>query len=209
GDNPNVMHQRMAATLDAVVADIKTIQRAARTKGFKKRSRWPMIVLRSPKGWTGPKVVDGQPTEGTFRSHQVPMGDMTHPGHVKILEQWLQSYRPQELFDSTGRFRAELAELAPTGPHRMGANPHANGGLLLRDLRLPNFSDYALKVPQPGAVDAEATRVQGEFIRDVIKLNPANFRVFSPDEMASNRWGAVFEVTNRCSTGEILAGDDH
>ncbi len=168
-----------------------------------------MIILRSPKGWTGPKMVDGKPTEGTFRSHQVPMGEMSHPGHVKILEKWMKSYRPQELFDEAGKLRPELAELAPKGERRMSANPHANGGLLLRDLRLPDFRDYAVKVPKPGGVDAEATRVQGEFIRDVIKLNPQNFRVFSPDETTSNRWGAVFEVTNRCSTAEIIAGDDH
>nr|MBA2434632.1 phosphoketolase family protein [Chthoniobacterales bacterium] len=209
GDDPVKMHQLMAATLDAVVGDIQRIQREARANGFKERPRWPMIILRSPKGWTGPKVVDGKPTEGTFRSHQVPMGEMSHPGHVKILEKWLKSYRPQELFDKTGKLRPELAELAPKGERRMSANPHANGGLLLRDLRLPDFRDYAVKVLRPGAVNAEATRVQGEFIRDVIKLNRDNFRVFSPDETNSNRWGAVFEVTNRCSTAEIIPGDDH
>jgi len=209
GDDPDTMHQLMATTLDKVLADIRSIQRDARANGFKKRPRWPMIILRSPKGWTGPEVVDGKPTEGTFRSHQVPMGDMTHPGHVKMLEKWLKSYRPQELFDKTGRLRSELAELAPKGERRMSANPHANGGLLLQDLRLPDFRDYAVKVKTPGGVLAEATRVQGEFIRDVIKLNPANFRVFSPDETTSNRWGAVFEVTNRCSTAEILPGDEH
>jgi len=209
GDEPEAMHQQMAATLDTVVADIQRIQRDARANGFKERPSWPMIILRSPKGWTGPKVVDGKPTEGTFRSHQVPMGEMSHPGNVKILEKWLKSYRPQELFDKTGKLRPELAELAPKGTRRMSANPHANGGLLLRDLRLPDFGDYAVKVPKPGAVDAEATRVQGEFIRDVVKLNPETFRVFSPDETASNRWGAVFEVTNRCSTAEIIPLDDH
>jgi xylulose-5-phosphate/fructose-6-phosphate phosphoketolase len=209
GHDPATMHQLMAATLDAVVADIRKIQQAARTKGFKKRLQWPMIILRSPKGWTGPKEVDGKRTEGTFRSHQVPMGDMSHPGHVKLLERWMKSYRPQELFDRTGRFLPELADLAPTGERRMSANPHANGGLLLHDLRLPDFRDYALKVERPGAVDGEATRVQGEFIRDVVKCNSNNFRVFSPDETNSNRWGAVFEVTNRCSTAEILPSDDH
>jgi len=209
GDNPLEMHQLMAATLDTVVAEIQRMQTEARTNGFKVRPRWPMIILRSPKGWTGPKVVDGKPTEGTFRSHQVPMGDMSHPGHVKILEQWLQSYRPQELFDQTGKLRSDLAELAPQGERRMSANPLANGGLLLQDLHLPAFRDYAVEVPTPGAVNGEATRVQGQFIRDVIKLNPANFRVFSPDETNSNRWGAVFEVTNRCSTAEILPGDEH
>jgi xylulose-5-phosphate/fructose-6-phosphate phosphoketolase len=209
GDDPMAMHQLMAGTLDAVVGEIQRIQRDARKNGFKERPRWPMIILRSPKGWTGPKFVDGKPTEGTWRSHQVPMGDMSRPGHVKILEKWLKSNRPQELFDKTGKLRPELAGLAPVGERRMSANPHANGGLLLRDLCMPDFRDYAIPVSKPGAVDAEATRVQGEFIRDVIKLNPANFRVFSPDETSSNRWGAVFEVTNRCSTAEIIPGDDH
>ena len=209
GDNPNVMHQQMAATLDAVVADIKRIQRAARTKGFHTRPRWPMIVLRSPKGWTGPKAVDGKQIEGTFRSHQVPMGDMSHPGHVEMLEQWMKSYRPEELFDRMGRFLPELADLAPRGERRMSANPHANGGLLLHDLHMPDFRDYALNIQKPGVVKGEATRVQGEFIRDVVSSNSNNFRIFSPDETNSNRWGAVFEVTNRCSTAEIIPGDDH
>jgi xylulose-5-phosphate/fructose-6-phosphate phosphoketolase len=209
GDDPADMHQRMAAALDTAVADIKRIQADARSKGFKRRPRWPMIILRSPKGWTGPKLVDGKATEGTFRSHQVPMGDMSHPGHVKILEEWLRSYRPHELFDPAGKLINELAALAPTGQRRMSANPHANGGLLLQDLRLPDFRDYALPVPAPGIVVGEATRVQGMLIRDVIGQNPANFRVFSPDETTSNRWNAVLEVTNRCSTAEILPGDDH
>jgi xylulose-5-phosphate/fructose-6-phosphate phosphoketolase len=209
GDDPETMHQLMAATFDAALANIRKIQHDARVHGFKDRPCWPMIILRSPKGWTGPKVVDGKQVEGTFRAHQVPMGDMKHPGHVKILEKWMKSYRPQELFDKTGKLRPELAELAPTGTRRMGANPHANGGLLLQDLRLPDFRDYAIKVLKPGAVDAEATRVQGNFIRDTISRNPKNFRVFSPDETASNRWGAVFEVTNRESVAEIVPGDDH
>ncbi|MCX5723615.1 MAG: phosphoketolase family protein [Nitrospirae bacterium] len=209
GDDPAGMHQQMAATLDKVVADIKKIQRAARTKGFSKRPRWPMIILRSPKGWTGPKVVDGKRTEGTFRSHQVPMGEMAKPGHIRILETWMKSYKPGELFGKTGKLMPELADLAPTGPFRMSANPHANGGLLLQDLRLPDFRNYAVNVQRPGAVDSEATRVQGEFIRDVAKANSNNFRVFSPDETASNRWGALFEVTNRCSTAAIIPGDDH
>jgi xylulose-5-phosphate/fructose-6-phosphate phosphoketolase len=209
GDDSPKMHQLMATTLDMVVADIQRIQRDARANGFSERPRWPMIILRSPKGWTGPKVVDGKPTEGTFRSHQVPMGEMSNPGHLTLLEEWMKSYRPDELFDATGKLRSELAELAPKGERRMSANPHANGGLLLRDLRLPDFPDYSVEVPTPGAVDAEATRVQGQFIRDVIKLNPKNFRVFSPDETTSNRWGAVFEVTNRCSAAEILPLDDH
>ncbi|WP_428825629.1 phosphoketolase [Azonexus sp. IMCC34842] len=209
GDDPLEMHQQMAATLDRAVAHIQAIQHDARSNGFKERPAWPMIILRSPKGWSGPKMVDGKQTENTFRSHQVPMGDMSQPGHVQILEDWLQSYRPQELFNENGRLRAELADLAPQGNRRMGANPHANGGLLLRDLRLPDYRDYAIQVPQPGGVKAEATRAQGEFIRDVVRLNPHTFRIFSPDETASNRWGAVFEVTNRCSTAEILAIDDH
>jgi len=209
GEDPAAMHQLMAATLDTVVTEIQRIQREARADGFKTRPAWPMIILPSPKGWTGPKFVDGKATEGTFRSHQVPMADMTHPGHLKILEDWLKSYHAEELFDAHGRLNAELAALAPRGERRMSANPHANGGLLLRDLRMPDFRDYAVAVPRPGSVDGEATRTQGEFIRDVIRLNPQSFRVFSPDETASNRWGAVFEVTDRCSTAEIIPGDDH
>ena len=209
GDDPMAMHQLMAATLDTVMAEISRIQNEARTKGFTVRPSWPMIILRTPKGWTGPKQVDGKQTEGNWRSHQVPMGDMSHPGHVKILQDWLQSYAPQELFDQNGCLLAELAALAPSGERRMSANPHANGGLLLKDLRLPDFRDYAIAIKHPGERLAESTRVQGELIRDAVKLNPDNFRVFSPDETASNRWGAVFEVTNRCSTAEIIAGDDH
>ncbi len=209
GDDPMAMHQLMAATLDTVIADVRRIQSDARTHGFKDRPCWPMIILRSPKGWTGPKVVDGKPVEGTFRAHQVPMGEMNHPGHVQILEEWMRSYRPEELFDEAGKLRFELAALAPQGTRRMSANPHANGGLLLSDLNLPNFRDYAVKVPTPGGVEAEATRVQGEFIRDVIKANPRNFLVFSPDETSSNRWNAVFDVTTRRSTAEIIPGDDH
>jgi xylulose-5-phosphate/fructose-6-phosphate phosphoketolase len=209
GDEPAVMHQLMASTLQTIFTQIKDIQHTARTKGFTTRPLWPMIILRTPKGWTGPKVVDGKPVEGTFRAHQVPMADMDRPEHIKILERWMKSYRPNELFDESGHLRPELAELAPTGIRRMGANPHANGGVLLRDLRMPDFCEYAVKVPQPGAVQAEATRVQGDFIRDIFKLNPANFRIFSPDETASNRWSSVFEVTNRCLVGEIIKIDDH
>jgi xylulose-5-phosphate/fructose-6-phosphate phosphoketolase len=211
GSDPAAMHQLMAETLDNIVAEIRQIQADARGKGFTKRPRWPMIILRTPKGWTGPKEVDGQPIEGTFRAHQVPMGDMSRPEHIKILEKWMKSYKPEELFDENGRLRAELAELAPKATRRMGANPHANGGILLRDLKMPDFRSYAVDVPRPGAVEAEATRVQGTFIRDVMKLNAdqRNFRVFSPDETASNRWNAVFEVTNRTSTAEIIPGDDH
>src|SRR5690625_3016768 len=209
GDDPDTMHELMATTLDEVTADIRRIQDEARTHGFKTRPSWPMIILRTPKGWTGPKEVDGKLTEGTWRSHQVPMGDMSHPDHIKILEEWMQSYRPQELFDDSGKLRAEFADLAPQGARRMSANPHANGGLLLKDLELPDFRDYAVKVEKPGATLGQDTGTQGEFIRDVIKANPTNFRIFSPDETNSNRWNAVFEVTDRCSTAEILPGDDH
>ncbi|HEX9694028.1 MAG TPA: phosphoketolase family protein, partial [Actinomycetota bacterium] len=212
GDEPETMHRRMAATLDAAVEEIRRVQADARANGFTGRPRWPMIVLRTPKGWTGPKTVDGAPTEGTFRSHQVPLSGMAeNPEHVKLLEAWMKSYRPETLFDATGRLVPELAELAPRGERRMGANPHANGGLFLRDLRMPDFRDYAVDVPQPGAVVAEATRVQGRFIRDILKANrdSQNFRVFSPDETASNRWGDVFAATDRASTAEIAPLDDH
>ena len=209
GDDPARMHELMATTLDTIVADIRRIQNDARAHGFTDRPRWPMVIMRSPKGWTGPKVVDGKSTEGTFRSHQVPMGEMNKPGHLELLESWMRSYRPDELFDASGKVIAELADLAPKGERRMSANPHANGGLLLRNLELPDFRDYAVGVPTPGAVDAEATRVQGQLIRDVMKLNPNNFRVFCPDETNSNRWNAVFEVTNRNSTAETTPLDDH
>ena len=209
GHEPIAMHQRMAEVMDEIVRHIREIQATARAEGFNSRPRWPMIVLRSPKGWTGPKEVDGQQVEDTFRSHQVPMGDMSKPGHVRILEEWMQSYRPRELFDEAGRLRPEIAALSPTGNRRMSANPHTNGGVLLKDLKLPDYRSYAVDVTSPGAVIAEATRVQGEFIRDVISANPDNFLVFSPDETNSNRWNAVFEVTDRRSTAEILPGDDH
>ena len=212
GDDPREMHRSMAATLDAVVAEIQRFQRQARRYGFGERPRWPMIVLRSPKGWTGPKIVDRERIEGTFRSHQVPLTDFAaKPKHLKLLERWLKSYRPHELFDPAGRLVPALAELAPKGERRMGANPHANGGMLLRELKLPDFRDYAVAVAAPGAVRAEATRVQGQLIRDVLRANAEarNFRVFSPDETASNRWNPVFEITNRCSTAEVTATDDH
>jgi xylulose-5-phosphate/fructose-6-phosphate phosphoketolase len=213
GDDPPVMHQAMAAALDDAIADIRAFQQAARARLGRaaSRPRWPAIVLETPKGWTGPKTVHGKRVEGTFRSHQVPMGDMAKRGHLKRLERWMKSYRPRELFDRQGRLKPELAELAPAGHRRMGASPHANGGLLLRDLRLPDYRRYAVKVPKPGASVAEATRVQGGYIRDVIRRNAAarNFRVFSPDETASNRWGAVFEATDRCLVAELRAGDDH
>ena len=209
GEDPVSMHQQMAEALDAAIAHIRQIQHDARTNGFKGRERWPMIILRSPKGWTGPPEVDGKPSTGTFRAHQVPMADMSQPAHIALLETWLKSYRPQELFDAAGRLRPELADLAPRGTRRMSANPHANGGLLLRDLHLPDYRDYALPISSPGVTHAEATREQGKLIRDVIRNNPHNFRVFSPDETASNRWAAVFEVTSRCSTAEILPGDEN
>ncbi|WP_139556729.1 phosphoketolase family protein [Methylotetracoccus oryzae] len=212
GDDPETMHQLMAATLDTVIAEIKAIQRKARSDGFRERPRWPMIVLRSRKGWTGPELVDDKPVEGTFRAHQVPVAELAKkPEHLKILESWMKSYRPEELFDEHGALLPELAELAPTGDRRMGANPHANGGALLRDLVMPDFRHYAVEVTEPGAVTAEATRVQGRFIRDVLAGNAdaRNFRVFSPDETASNRWDAVFEVTDRCSTADITLADEH
>ena len=212
GDDPTVMHRLMAATLDTVLAEIRDIQNRARSGGDTARPRWPMIVLRTPKGWTGPKMVDGKPVEGTFRAHQVPFAEVrTNPGHLKLLEDWMRSYRPEELFDADGRLMAELAGLAPEGDRRMGANPHANGGLLLRDLILPDFRDHAVAVPTPGSIDGEATRVMGMFLRDVMALNSAaaNFRVFGPDETASNRLGALFDVTGRTSVATILEGDDH
>lgn len=208
GDDPQAMHQQMAAALQTAHTHIRQAQAQARASGFKRRPQWPMIILRTPKGWTGPKEVDGKKIEGSHRSHQVPLGDMAKPEHVQELERWLHSYRPEELFDANGSLQPELAALAPKGDRRMGANPHANGGTLLRELRLPDFRRYAVDVPKPGGTLAEATRVQGEFIRDMIPANPDNFRVFSPDETLSNRWGAVFEVTNRCSTAHIHPDDE-
>jgi len=212
GDEPAPMHQLMAATLDRVVADIGKIQREARAHGFTARPCWPMVVLCTPKGWTGPKVVDGLKVEGTFRAHQVPLAQVrSNPAHLRQLEEWMRSYRAGELFDAGGKLRAELAELAPRGARRMGANPRANGGLLLHDLRMPEFREYAVAVPSPGAVDAEDTGVLGKFLRDVIRLNvsPRNFRLFGPDETVSNRLTAVFEATERQWTAERIADDDH
>jgi xylulose-5-phosphate/fructose-6-phosphate phosphoketolase len=212
GDEPAVMHRLMAAALDRAFEQIRSIQAQARASGFRKRPRWPMIVLRSPKGWTGPEVVDGKPIEGTFRAHQVPVAQLaSNPAHLSALEQWMRNYRPDELFDPQGRLKPEIAALSPKGERRMGANPHANGGLLLRDLEMPDFRSYGLEVAAPGALQAESTAVQGRMLRDVMKLNESarNFRVFSPDETSSNRWGALFEVTNRCSTAQIVPGDDH
>ncbi|WP_223650583.1 phosphoketolase [Hymenobacter psoromatis] len=211
GDDPATMHQLMAATMDQVVADIQRIREEAQLHDDAPRPRWPMIVLRSPKGWTGPKIVDGLRVEGTFRSHQVPLlVDAQHPDHVAQLESWMKSYHPEELFDETGRLRPELAALAPTGLHRMGANPHANGGLFLRDLLMPDFCDYAVQVPKPGAVEAHDTEVLGPFLRDVIRLNQErpNFRVFGPDETISNLLGAVFDVTNRQWDARTVPGDE-
>ena len=211
GHEPERMHQQMAAVLDTVIRKIGDIQRQARSGASTTRPRWPMIVLRSPKGWTCPRTIDGKQCEDYWRSHQVPMGEMDQPGHVGILEEWLKSYRPQELFDDTGRLRPELAELAPAGSRRMGANPHANGGLLLKDLVLPPFPTFAVPVPSPGAVTAEATRVQGKYLAAVMQQNlqARNFRVFSPDENASNRWQDIFAVTKRTFVGEILPTDDN
>lgn len=211
GDDPPTMHQLMAATMDKVLAEIQSIQREARQNSAWQRPLWPIIILRSPKGWTGPKVVDGLQIEGTFRAHQVPVTDLEKPEHLKILEQWMLSYKPEELFDSSGKLFAELAELAPKGNRRMGANPHANGGLLLKDLKMPDFRQYAVKVQQSGGSFDESTRVLGRFLRDILKLNAEarNFRVMGPDETDSNRLSAVFEVTNRVSTAEILPTDVH
>ncbi|MGE5199665.1 MAG: phosphoketolase, partial [Rhodospirillaceae bacterium] len=200
GHEPALMHEAMAATLDLAVEEIRRVQHRARAHGDTTRPRWPMIVLRSPKGWTGPKMVDGVQIEGTFRAHQVPLAvDPAHPDHLEQLEAWMRSYRPEELFDENGRLKPELADLAPAGERRMGANPHANGGLLLRDLVLPDFRAYAVRVPSPGSVRAADTYELGVFLRDVARLNLAqrNFRIFGPDETLSNRLNAVFEATNR------------
>ena len=214
GDDPETVHQQLAATLDACLDEIKRIQVDTRSNGFdwSRRPRWPMIVLRTPKGWTGPAEVDGKPVAGTWRSHQVPLAELfERPDHVRLLERWMKSYRPEELFDERGRLWPELAELAPRGARRMSANPHTNGGAILRDLKMPDFRAYAVDVPRPAAVLAEATRVQGTFLRDVMKLNmeSRNFRIFGPDETASNRWGALFDVTDRMSAAAVLKTDEH
>ncbi len=225
GSDPAAMHQQMAATLDEVAGEIAEIQRLARSQGRDGRPRedtdtdpthpagrprWPMIVLRTPKGWTGPKEVDGLPAEGSFRSHQVPLADLdTKPEHLAQLEAWLRSYRPEELFDERGALRSELAALAPEGERRMGSNPHANGGLLLRDLEMPDFRAHAVEVDRPGVSTSEATRLLGGFLREVIRRNPNSFRIVGPDETASNRLGAVFEVTDRAWDAQTLPSDDH
>jgi xylulose-5-phosphate/fructose-6-phosphate phosphoketolase len=210
GHEPEDMHQQMAAAMQDVLDDIDRIQRAARSGRDRGRPRWPMIVLRSPKGWTGPKVVDGQQTEGTFRSHQVPLSDVrSKPDHLAQLESWMQSYRPDELFDDDGTPLPEIFALAPSGPRRISANPHANGGLLLRDLSLPDFRTYAVEVRQPATTKAEATKVLGAFLRDVVTDNDDNFRIFGPDETTSNRLNAVLDATDRTWVAETIAGDDH
>jgi xylulose-5-phosphate/fructose-6-phosphate phosphoketolase len=210
GDDPEIVHQLFAGALDRCYAGIRNIQKNARTSNDYPRPAWPMIILRTPKGWTCPKEVDGVPIEGTFRAHQVPLATVCeNPQHLRMLEAWMRTYRPEELFDKEGRLIPELAELAPEGNRRMGANPHVNGGRLLKALNLPDFAQYALNIPGPGEVVAEAPRKLGEYLRDVIKLNPANFRLFCPDETDSNRLGAVFDATNRCTMQAIVSLDDH
>jgi xylulose-5-phosphate/fructose-6-phosphate phosphoketolase len=209
GDDPDQMHELMATAMENAIVEIKKVQTAARAGRGAKRPLWPMIVLRSPKGWTGPKMIDGLPIEGTFRSHQVPLiVDAAHPAHVALLEDWMRSYKAEELFDKNGTLIAELAALAPKGNRRMGANPHANGGILLRDLHMPEFRAHAVAVASPGAVEGQDTMVLGKFLRDVIKLNPHNFRLFGPDETLSNLLGAVFETTNRQWDATEIANDE-
>ena len=212
GDEPDKVHRQLADTLDLVLDEIQAIQSRSRQAGFESRPAWPMIILRTPKGWTGPKEVDGVPVEGTWRAHQVPLpGVRESADHLRALEEWMRSYRPEDLFDEHGRPVESITALAPRGQRRMGANPNANGGLLLKELRLPDFNDYAVDVPEPGVVTAEATRVLGRYLRDVMKLNlpGRNFRVFGPDETASNRLGALFEVTARTSLGPFEAVDEN
>ncbi len=210
GSDPATMHRALAAMLDEVVDEIASIQRRAREQPGSERPSWPMIVLRTPKGWTGPKVVDGLPSEGTFRAHQVPLAHVReNPEHLAALESWMRSYQPQELFDAGGALRPELAALAPKGERRMGANPNANGGMLLRALEIPDFRSYAVDVPSPATKTSEATRVLGGLLRDIIAANPDRFRIMGPDETASNRLDAVFEQTDRAWDAERLEGDDH
>jgi xylulose-5-phosphate/fructose-6-phosphate phosphoketolase len=212
GDDPIGMHSRMAATLDAMLSEIRAIQKRARVEGETERPRWPMLILRTPKGWTGPKVVEGKPVEGTWRAHQVPLAELREkPEHLKILEQWMRSYHPEELFDTQGKLKPEIAALAPKGQRRMGMNPHANGGLLLKPLRLPQFRNYAVDVKTPGSPETEATAVLGKYLRDVMKFNQEhrNFRIFGPDETASNRLQAILEVTGKTWEGSTLPVDEH
>jgi xylulose-5-phosphate/fructose-6-phosphate phosphoketolase len=212
GSEPFEMHQRMAATLDTIFSEIHSIQKRAREERHAERPRWPMLILRTPKGWTGPKVVDGKPVEGTWRAHQVPIAEVReNPKHLKILEEWMKSYRPEELFDSNGKLDADLAALPPKGQRRMGMNPHANGGLLLEPLHLPSFRNYAVDVKTPGSPESEATRVLGQYLRDVMKLNLAsrNFRVFGPDETASNRLEAIYDVTGKTWEAATLPTDEN
>ena len=216
GDDPPGVHQQMAAALDWALDEIARIQELARSRARSDRDHqasrpaWPMIILRTPKGWTGPKTVDGKQVEGTWRAHQVPVdGFREHPEHIQVLEDWLRSYQPRELFDGSGKLVDEIAGLPPQGDLRLSANPHANGGELLRDLRLPDFRDYAVNVPAPGTTLSEATRVMGTYLRDVVKMNPDNFRIMGPDETTSNRLNAVFEATNRAWEAERQPGDDH
>ncbi|TMK34508.1 MAG: phosphoketolase family protein [Actinobacteria bacterium] len=211
GSDPVEVHPAMAATLEQIVLEIKAIQHDARENGNTARPQWPMLVLRTPKGWTGPKEIDGKKVEDFWRSHQVPFADVGKSGHLKLLEDWLKSYGPEELFDENGTFHAELKELAPKGTRRLGSNPHANGGSLMRDLRLPDFRDYAVDCPTPGSTIGEATKVLGDFLRDVMKrnLDSKNFRVFAPDELASNRLSAIFEVTDRTWVESTIPEDDH
>lgn len=209
GSDPAEMHQLMAKTLDTVISEIKAIQEEARTSKVAKRARWPLIVLKTPKGWTGPKEIDGKKTEGSWRSHQVPLSELAEkPDHIKILEEWMKSYKPEELFDEHGKLHKEFAELAPKGKHRMSANPHANGGMLRKDLKMPDFREYAVKVAEPGSEEVESTRILGKFLRDVMKNNMHNFRVMGPDETASNRLGNLFEVTKRTWLANFLPEDD-
>lgn len=212
GDEPEIMHQLMAETLEKVIKEIKRIQKKARINGVKKRPQWPLIILKTPKGWTCPEKVDGLPVEDSFRSHQVPLSKLAEkPEHLKMLEDWMKSYKPEELFNENGSFIQELAELAPKGERRMGANPHANGGLLLKGLRMPDFWNYAVKVEKPGTTTVESARIMGGFLRDVMKLNEKsrNFRVMGPDETSSNRLDALFEVTNRVFTEPLAEHDEH
>jgi xylulose-5-phosphate/fructose-6-phosphate phosphoketolase len=212
GSDPDTMHQLMAKTMDRIIREIRSIQKKARKDGKTKRPQWPMIILRTPKGWTGPKEVDGKKTEDFWRSHQVPFSDMSEKsGHIKLLEKWMKSYKPEELFDENGAFKQELAKLAPKGALRMGANPHANGGVLMKNLKMPDFREYAVDVKKPGQVIGESTRELGKFLRDIMKLNMKNknFRVFGPDETASNRLGALFEVTGRTWMDATIQEDDN